>query len=239
MNIRNYPVSHLIPPPKSPNTKLPKKVSKKKKRSTHSLHPNPPKHDSNKIPLNRIIKFIPPSTLNQTRIHRAIRRHSSPLCFPLCRRRGGISCGARVGRGSFGGAVVRGLAVVEIVVGESVAERGDAGVVGCCDGHFFFVFLFSVIYCGFAVSGFGGVFFGVVGIWWYGSRRRCCCCCCRCSGRCDVSLDGNSAVQRGSKQGRKLPRPSLSPPGLPENPPTGVPLGADHLSVARATQFWW
>lgn len=29
------------------------------------------------------------------------------------------------------------------------------------------------------------------------------------------------------------------PPGLPENPPTGVPLGADHLSVARATQFWW
>lgn len=29
------------------------------------------------------------------------------------------------------------------------------------------------------------------------------------------------------------------PPGLPDNPPTGVPLGADHLSVARATQFWW
>lgn len=55
---------------------------------------------------------------------------------------------------------MRGLAVVEIVVGESVAERGDAGVVGCCDGHFFyFVFLFSVIYCGFAVSAFGGVFF--------------------------------------------------------------------------------
>jgi len=39
---------------------------------------------------------------------------------------------------------VRGLAVVEIVVGESVAERGDAGVVGCCDGHFFlFVFILS------------------------------------------------------------------------------------------------
>lgn len=38
---------------------------------------------------------------------------------------------------------MRGLAVVEIVVGESVAERGDAGVVGCCDGHFFFIlFLF-------------------------------------------------------------------------------------------------
>lgn len=38
---------------------------------------------------------------------------------------------------------MRGLAVVEIVVGESVAERGDAGVVGCCDGHFFyFVFYF-------------------------------------------------------------------------------------------------
>lgn len=36
---------------------------------------------------------------------------------------------------------MRGLAVVEIVVGESVAERGDAGVVGCCDGHFF-LFLF-------------------------------------------------------------------------------------------------
>lgn len=38
---------------------------------------------------------------------------------------------------------MRGLAVVEIVVGESVAERGDAGVVGCCDGHFLlFCFLF-------------------------------------------------------------------------------------------------
>lgn len=55
---------------------------------------------------------------------------------------------------------MRGLAVVEIVVGESVAERGDAGVVGCCDGHFFILFftLFSVIYCGFADSGCGGVF---------------------------------------------------------------------------------
>lgn len=55
---------------------------------------------------------------------------------------------------------MRGLAVVEIVVGESVAERGDAGVVGCCDGHFlfYFVFLFSVIYCGFDDSGCGGVF---------------------------------------------------------------------------------
>lgn len=56
---------------------------------------------------------------------------------------------------------MRGLAVVEIVVGESVAERGDAGVVGCCDGHFIlfcFIFLFSVIYCGFADSGCGGVF---------------------------------------------------------------------------------
>lgn len=54
---------------------------------------------------------------------------------------------------------MRGLAVVEIVVGESVAERGDAGVVGCCDGHFilfcfYFVFL---IYCGFADSGCRGV----------------------------------------------------------------------------------
>lgn len=55
---------------------------------------------------------------------------------------------------------MRGLAVVEIVVGESVAERGDAGVVGCCDGHFFyFVFYFVfLIYCGFADSGCGCVF---------------------------------------------------------------------------------
>lgn len=37
---------------------------------------------------------------------------------------------------------MRGLAVVEIVVGESVAERGDAGVVGCCDGHFFIFLLY-------------------------------------------------------------------------------------------------
>lgn len=61
---------------------------------------------------------------------------------------------------------MRGLAVVEIVVGESVAERGDAGVVGCCDGHFFYFILFlfcvlflGVVYCGFADSGCGGVFF--------------------------------------------------------------------------------
>lgn len=56
---------------------------------------------------------------------------------------------------------MRGLAVVEIVVGESVAERGDAGVVGCCDGHFIFIlFLFCfLIYCSFADSGCGGVCF--------------------------------------------------------------------------------
>lgn len=54
---------------------------------------------------------------------------------------------------------MRGLAVVEIVVGESVAERGDAGVVGCCDGHFFLICFFdSVIYCSFADSGCGGMF---------------------------------------------------------------------------------
>lgn len=54
---------------------------------------------------------------------------------------------------------MRGLAVVEIVVGESVAERGDAGVVGCCDGHFFFfMFFLGVSYCGFADSECGGVF---------------------------------------------------------------------------------
>lgn len=40
---------------------------------------------------------------------------------------------------------MRGLAVVEIVVGESVAERGDAGVVGCCNGHFFLFCFF--IFC--------------------------------------------------------------------------------------------
>lgn len=53
---------------------------------------------------------------------------------------------------------MRGLAVVEIVVGESVAERGDAGVVGCCDGHFFIFLLYFLIYCSFADSGCGGVF---------------------------------------------------------------------------------
>lgn len=56
---------------------------------------------------------------------------------------------------------MRGLAVVEIVVGESVAERGDAGVVGCCDGHFYFIFVFyffGVVCCGFAYSECGGVF---------------------------------------------------------------------------------
>lgn len=41
---------------------------------------------------------------------------------------------------------MRGLAVVEIVVGESVAERGDAGVVGCCDGHFFLFCFYFLIY---------------------------------------------------------------------------------------------
>lgn len=40
---------------------------------------------------------------------------------------------------------MRGLAVVEIVVGESVAERGDAGVVGCCDGHIF-IFIFILFF---------------------------------------------------------------------------------------------
>lgn len=44
---------------------------------------------------------------------------------------------------------MRGLAVVEIVVGESVAERGDAGVVGCCDGHsFLFCFYFMFYFWG-------------------------------------------------------------------------------------------
>lgn len=46
---------------------------------------------------------------------------------------------------------MRGLAVVEIVVGESVAERGDAGVVGCCDGHFIFI-LFYVLFLGWVIA---------------------------------------------------------------------------------------